>query len=155
MKHLLIASLLLLGACQPTPEPVEEVNVDETLAKLNETQVNLREAETKAAQAATTATTKAKSSVDDASARWSCTDPEDHECIETGPHDVPRLCWQDYCPCDDTVTALDGMLCRNARGGIEMSDDQWAIGAQARDSKREGDRLNAEMDGIIADMRAQ
>jgi membrane-bound lytic murein transglycosylase B len=64
-----------------------------------------------------------------------------------------KLCWQDYCPCDETVTALDRTICRNARGGIEMSDDQWAIGAQARDGKREGDRLSREMDDIISDMR--
>lgn len=64
-----------------------------------------------------------------------------------------KLCWQDYCPCDETVTALDRTICRNARGGVEMSDDQWAIGAQARDSKREGDRLSREMDNIISDMR--
>ena len=67
---------------------------------------------------------------------------------------TPRrnLCWQDYCPCDETVTALDITICRNARGGVGMSDDQWAIGAQARDSKREGDRLSREMDGILSEM---
>lgn len=67
---------------------------------------------------------------------------------------VPRrkLCWQDYCPCEKTETPLDTTICRNAKGGIEMSDDQWALGAQARDSKRAGDRLNREMDEIISDM---
>ena len=65
------------------------------------------------------------------------------------------LCWQDYCPCDSPETSLDRTICRNAKGGVEMSDDQWAIGAQARDSKREGDRLNREMDDILADTARQ
>ena len=65
------------------------------------------------------------------------------------------LCWQDYCPCDNPVTALDRTICRNARGGIEMSDDQWAIGAEARDMKYESDRLSNEMDDVMSDVRAQ
>lgn len=27
----------------------------------------------------------------------------------------PDLCWQDYCPCVQPVTALDHTICRNAR----------------------------------------
>lgn len=81
-------------------------------------------------------------------------DAEDRNAADKIEADYRRkLCWQDYCPCESSETALDTIICRNARGGIEMSDDQWAIGAQARDSKRAGDRLNQEMDDIISDTR--
>ena len=61
-----------------------------------------------------------------------------------------NLCWQDYCPCESSETALDRTICRNAKGGIEMTDDQWSIGAMARDMKRDGDRLKREIDDINA-----
>ena len=72
---------------------------------------------------------------------------------ESEANPAASLCWQDYCPCESPETSLDITICRNARGGIEMSDDQWSIGAMARDSKREGDRLNAEMDTILKEGR--
>jgi hypothetical protein len=67
--------------------------------------------------------------------------------------EVP-LCWQDYCPCDHPVTALDRTICRNARAGVAMSDEQWSIGAEARDLKYAGDESNRQMDEVISDMKA-
>ena len=69
--------------------------------------------------------------------------------------DGTDLCWQDYCPCTDAVNALDHTICRNAKGGIEMSDDQWSIGAQAHDAKIEGDRASRDMKAIIDDMHSE
>jgi hypothetical protein len=65
------------------------------------------------------------------------------------------LCWQDYCPCEHPETGLDHTICRNARAGVEMSDDQWSIGAMARDVKRSGDESNRQMDEVMRDTEAQ
>lgn len=65
------------------------------------------------------------------------------------------LCWQDYCPCREPVNALDRTICRNAIAGVEMSDDQWSIGAMARDLKRDGDESNRQMDEVMRDARSQ
>ena len=65
------------------------------------------------------------------------------------------LCWHGYCPCERPVNALDRTICRNARGGVEMSDDQWSIGAMARDLKRDGDESNRQMDEVMRDARSQ
>lgn len=67
----------------------------------------------------------------------------------------PGLCWHGYCPCDSPVNALDRTICRNARAGVEMSDDQWSIGAMARDLKRDGDESNRQMDEVMRDTREQ
>tara|TARA_R110002110_G_scaffold151417_1_gene343593 strand:- start:42 stop:482 length:441 start_codon:yes stop_codon:yes gene_type:complete len=75
-------------------------------------------------------------------------DPEDVQ-----PED--DLCWQDYCPCENPETALDHTICRNARGGIEMSDEQWSFGAMSRDIKRSGDEANRQMDEVLSDAAAQ
>ena len=74
------------------------------------------------------------------------------EVAETAP--ALSLCWQDYCPCDGPETALDHTICRNAQGGVAMSDDQWAIGAMARDMKRESDDLSRQSDEGIAEINA-
>lgn len=141
----------------PKPDPVVE-DAKQALQELEAANKALEVAKAEAAKYASAAASQSAGNLDIKSSevipsyRWKCNDPDDANCIETGPHDAPKLCWQDYCPCDGPETALDRTICRNARGGIEMSDDQWAIGAQARDSKREGDRLNAEMDAILSDM---
>ena len=70
-------------------------------------------------------------------------------------HSPRALCWQDYCPCENPVNALDRTICRNARAGVEMSDDQWSIGAMARDLKRDGDESNRQMDEVMRDARSQ
>ena len=70
-------------------------------------------------------------------------------------HSPRALCWQDYCPCENPVNGLDRTICRNARAGVEMSDDQWSIGAMARDLKRDGDESNRQMDEVMRDARSQ
>ena len=67
----------------------------------------------------------------------------------------PKLCWHGYCPCEQPVNALDRTICRNARAGVEVSDDQWSIGAMARDLKRDGDESNRQMDEVMRDARSQ
>lgn len=79
----------------------------------------------------------------------------EQEVMPTPEPEAAVLCWQDYCPCDDPVTALDHTICRNARGGIEMTDDQWSIGAMARDLKYSGDESNRQMDEVMSDAQAQ
>lgn len=48
-------------------------------------------------------------------------------------------CWSDYCPCDTSdpdYGGLDITICRNLRMGVEMTPDQFSIGATARDGRR-------------------
>lgn len=71
------------------------------------------------------------------------------------PNSPQNQCWQDYCPCENPETALDYTICRNVRGGIEMSDNQWSIGAMARDLKRSGDDSNQQMDEAMRDPSGQ
>ena len=140
---------LTTAACGPSqkfvPPDQEELSrrVREAAAKTDQVRADNEKAEDAAKRAALDSTSSAIASTDEYNGGG--------EADSEGS----ALCWQDYCPCDAPETVLDRTICRNAKGGIDMSDDQWAIGAQARDSKREGDRLNAEMDNIISDMRTQ
>ena len=139
MKHLIIIASLLVAACSAEPTPVDDGKLEDALAKLEQAQADLAKAKDDSAQAGLGAASKAMTTI--------------AEVDEMA--DPPSLCWQDYCPCEKTVTALDVTICRNARAGVAMSDDQGSIGAGAQDMKREGDRLNAEMDGVMSDDRAQ
>jgi hypothetical protein len=55
------------------------------------------------------------------------------------------LCWQDYCPCDESRD-MDRLLCRNLRGGVAVSRDQMAAGAAMRDGNNLLDKWKAEND---------
>jgi len=54
-------------------------------------------------------------------------------------------CWQDYCPCDEEA-AMDKILCRNMRGGVEVTDEMMASAAAMRDARAEMDKFEAEND---------
>jgi hypothetical protein len=143
---LALLAMLSLAACQQ-PDGAQSGNTDELqkaqaeIARLEKANASLIAEKAKAAQ-------KIGAPMD-----------YDYEGDEAAADAVAapsrKLCWQDYCPCENPETPLDTTICRNAKGGIEMSDEQWAIGAQARDSKRSGDRLNREMDDILSDMRSK
>lgn len=44
-------------------------------------------------------------------------------------------CWQDYCPCRETDT-YSRILCRNQRGGVYITPEEYATGAALRDTDR-------------------
>jgi hypothetical protein len=43
-------------------------------------------------------------------------------------------CWHDYCPCKETGP-IDRTICRNQSAGIEVLQEQYSIGAMARDMR--------------------
>jgi hypothetical protein len=45
-------------------------------------------------------------------------------------------CWQDYCPCVETGP-IDRTICRNQRAGVDVSPEQYSIGAMARDIRQD------------------
>jgi hypothetical protein len=157
MKKLLgIAAILAVSACQPTGTGKgDEVansaleNATAQISRLEKENADLR-ATIARAQRASVASKRKEADERPVDMDGVYADPEP---LASAP--VRKLCWQDYCPCDGPETALDTTICRNAKGGIEMSDEQWATGAQARDFKRSGDKANREMDSIIADMKAR
>lgn len=51
-------------------------------------------------------------------------------------------CWQGYCPCEEDGD-IDRMLCRNMRGGVDVSDDMMASGAAMRDGRKALDDWDA------------
>jgi hypothetical protein len=57
---------------------------------------------------------------------------------------VQSQCWQDYCPCDPVETVTDKWICRNLRGGVDVSDDVMSMGAMQRDSARSLRQWNRE-----------
>lgn len=134
--HPILFSVLLLS-CTPEPTPVDDSKAEAALAELEAAKAELAKVRAEAAKAMAAKPDPALATA--------------YEPEQETP--APSLCWQDYCPCESPETSLDQTICRNARAGIAMSDEQWSIGAMARDSKRQGDRLSAEMDDILADMR--
>lgn len=154
MKFLIkLATILTLSACGPSGQV--RTDNDEALLKAK-SEIERLEAENTAllSQAqANRAVPQAEKKKAPAPTLDMDEDYDDVEATTKAPN--RQLCWQDYCPCDNPETPLDSTICRNARGGIEMSDDQWSIGAQARDMKRSGDRANREMEQIISEMPAR
>jgi hypothetical protein len=153
---LALLAMLSLAACQQ-PDGAQSGNTDELqkaqaeIARLEKANASLIAEKAKAAQKSP-AEKKAK---DEIGAPMDYDYEGDEAAADAVAAPSRKLCWQDYCPCENPETPLDTTICRNAKGGIEMSDEQWAIGAQARDSKRSGDRLNREMDDILSDMRSK
>lgn len=144
-----LATMLSLAGCQQPSEVQTDNGADLQKAQAQIERLEKENAELKAQQPkATPEAKKAKAELTDDM-------DQDYDSEAAASPSKRNLCWQDYCPCDKPETSLDLTICRNAKGGVEMSDEQWAIGAQARDSKREGDRLSREMDGIISDMNAK
>lgn len=132
-KAAIVITMAILAGCgSPAPEPANMAEIEsEASAKAEATIAQLENIADEAVKAA--------ESTNDAA-----TTPE---------RNSAPMCWQDYCPCDDPITSTDYTICRNLRGGVEVSDDQMSIGAEARDLKRAGDASNREMEGIISGMR--
>jgi murein L,D-transpeptidase YcbB/YkuD len=156
MRWLALVMLMLLASCQQSgnaqqSEAAALQKAQAEIARLKQENADLM-AEKGKAENAKSATKTANANAGKPMDYYDDADMAAADKVEADSQ--RKLCWQDYCPCDSPETALDTTICRNARGGIDMSDEQWAIGAQARDSKREGDRLTKEMDAIISDMRS-
>jgi hypothetical protein len=138
MRFATIIFLLLLSACQPTP--VEDSALEASVAN----------SEAAADPARLEAVTPAKIPPKPKAKAIELTDSDDAE--EVAPS-KPNLCWQDYCPCEETIAPLDRTICRELKAGREVSDDQFSIGAMARDLKVAGDASNAAMDDAMAETR--
>jgi hypothetical protein len=52
-------------------------------------------------------------------------------------------CWQDYCPCEESGE-VDVMLCRNIRGGVEVTPEMMASGAAMRDARKSLEKFKRE-----------
>jgi hypothetical protein len=51
--------------------------------------------------------------------------------------------WQDYCPCEESGDP-DRILCRNLRGGVQVTPDMMAAGAALRDARKSLDDWERE-----------
>ncbi|NCP11686.1 MAG: hypothetical protein GW859_06995 [Sphingomonadales bacterium] len=61
------------------------------------------------------------------------------EALAAAAAQSPGRCWQDYCPCDSTdpdYGYMDVPICRNLRGGVAVSDEQFSLGAASRDARK-------------------
>ena len=60
-------------------------------------------------------------------------------------------CWQGYCPCDET-NSISTLLCRNLRGGVEVSDELMAAGAAQRDAQASLQQWNRDNPDMPVDV---
>lgn len=72
----------------------------------------------------------------------------------SAPDPTPQpelMCWQDYCPCDQSDPDYGGAdvpLCRMVKGGVAVSDQMFAGAAAARDARKQLREFKRENPGF-------